>query len=140
MANPTLLPLIDKRAIYEAVCERSEQWYGPAHMKGGSCLHWSTTLAGSPWREESQAELKLSLLPEIHVWVGLPDSKEIVDFSTKYFPQHAAAEGLEWRTAPPPDFLWCGPADVVYTPNLDAIASILKRILENQILKKGDHE
>ncbi len=98
----------------------------------------------SPWREESQAALKLGLLPEIHVWVGLPDRNEIVDFSTKFFREQAAVEGLDWRTAPPPDFLWCAPADlpagVVYTPNLDAIAFILKRILENQTQEKGNHE
>ena len=30
--------------------------------------------------EESQAALKLGLLPEIHVWVGLPDQNELLDF------------------------------------------------------------
>ncbi len=164
----------NKQVIYKTVCERYQEWYGAEHMKGGSCLYWSTTLASvlvglgyraliqagsvywpilpkaqddgkrpthfsyewSPWREESQAALKLGLLPEIHVWVGLPDSKEIVDFSTKYFPQHAAVEGLKWRTPPPPDFLWCGPDElpegVIYRPKIDAIQFILKRIQENQ--------
>ena len=27
----------------------------------------------SPWRPESQAALKLVMLPEIHLWIGLPD-------------------------------------------------------------------
>jgi hypothetical protein len=41
----------------------------------------------SPWRPESQVALKLGLLPEIHIWIGLPDENELVDFSTKWLPQ-----------------------------------------------------
>ena len=47
----------------------------------------------------SQAALKLGLLPEIHVWVGLPDQNELLDFATKFLPDQAAQEGLIWRTA-----------------------------------------
>jgi hypothetical protein len=76
--------------------------------------------------------LKLGLLPEIHVWVGLPDQNELLDFATKFLPEQAAKEGLVWRTPPPPDFLWCGPSElsegVLYKPNLDAIGFILHRI------------
>lgn len=86
----------------------------------------------SPWREESRAALRLGLLPEIHVWVGLPEQKELLDFSTKFLPEQAAKEGLTWKTAPPPNFLWCGasdlPAGVIYRPNLDAIGFVLDRI------------
>jgi hypothetical protein len=48
----------------------------------------------SPWREESQAALALGMLPEIHVWVGLPDQNELLDFATKFLPEQAAKEGL----------------------------------------------
>ena len=86
----------------------------------------------SPWREESQAALRLGLLPEIHVWVGLPDSNELLDFATKSLPEQAAKEGLIWRTPQPPDFLWCSPSElprgVIYKPDLDAIGFILDRI------------
>ena len=86
----------------------------------------------SPWREESQAALKLGLLPEIHVWVGLPDQNELLDFATKFLPEQAAKEGLAWRTPHPPDFLWCGPSElpegVLYKPDLNAIGFILDRI------------
>jgi hypothetical protein len=86
----------------------------------------------SPWREESRAALRLGLLPEIHVWVGLPATNGLVDFSTKFLPELAAREGLQWRTAPPPDFLWCRPDElpsgVAYQPNREAITFILDRL------------
>ena len=55
----------------------------------------------SPWREESQAPLKLGLLPEIHVCAGLPGQKELLDFAMKFLPEQAANEGLAWRTTQP---------------------------------------
>jgi len=97
----------------------------------GNSYFWRTA-EWSPWREESQAALKLGLLPEIHVWVGLPDQNELLDFTTKFLPEQAAKEGLIWRTPPPQDFLWCGPVElpegVIYKPDLDAIGFILDRI------------
>ena len=102
----------------------------PGEDDGKSPTHFS--YEWSPWREESQAALTLGLLPEIHVWVGLPDQNELLDFSTKSLPEQAAKDGLVWRTAPPPDFLWCGPSElpdgVIYKPNLDAIGFVLDRI------------
>ena len=86
----------------------------------------------SPWRPESQAALILGLLPEIHLWIGLPDENELVDFSTKYLPQQAAQEGLIWKTQSPPDFLWCGPSDlpegVIYRADMEAIRFALNFI------------
>ena len=102
----------------------------PGEDDGKSPTHFS--YEWSPWREESQAALTLGLLPEIHVWVGLPDQNELLDFSTKSLPEQAAKDGLIWRTAPPPDFLWCGPSElpdgVIYKPHLGAIGFILDRI------------
>jgi len=102
----------------------------PGQDDGKSPTHFS--YEWSPWREESQAALKLGLLPEIHVWVGLPDQNELLDFTTKFLPEQAAKEGLIWRTPAPPDFLWCGPSElpegVLYKPNLNAIGFILDRI------------
>jgi len=102
----------------------------PGQDDGTRSTHFS--YEWSPWREESKAALKLGMLPEIHIWVGLPDQNELLDFSTKFLPQQAAKEGLVWRTALPPDFLWCGPSElpdgVIYKPNLDAIGFVLNRI------------
>jgi hypothetical protein len=93
----------------------------------------------SPWREESQVALRLGLLPEIHVWVGLPDQNQLLDFSTKFLPEQAAKEGLVWRTERPPDFLWCSPLElpdgVIYKPDLDAIRFILNRIMKGAYAK-----
>ncbi len=90
------------------------------------------TYEWSPWRPKSQAALKLGRLPEIHLWIGLPDQNELVDFSTQWLPQQAAQQGLTWRTEPPPDFLWCGPFDlpagVVYQPEMEAIQFALNFI------------
>jgi hypothetical protein len=75
----------------------------------------------------------------------LADRNELLDFSTKFLPEQAAKEGLVWRTPRPPDFLWCGSAElpegVIYKPDLAAIAFILDRIkrgrrIENQPLLK----
>jgi hypothetical protein len=97
---------------------------------GHSPTHFS--YEWSPWREESQAAFRLGLLPEIHVWVGLPDQNELLDFATKFLPEQARKEGLIWRTPHPPDFLWCSPSElpdgVIYKPDLDAIGFILDRI------------
>jgi hypothetical protein len=102
----------------------------PGQDDGKAPTHFS--YEWSPWREESQAALKLGLLPEIHVWVGLPDQNELLDFATQFLPEQAAKKGLAWRTAPPPDFLWCRPSDlpegVLYEPDLNAIRFILDRI------------
>ena len=63
----------------------------PGQDDGTAPTHFS--YEWSPWREESQAALKLGLLPEIHVWVGLPDQNELLDFATKFLPDQAAKEG-----------------------------------------------
>ena len=97
----------------------------PGQDDGKAATHFS--YEWSPWREESQAALKLGLLPEIHVWVGLPDQNELLDFATKFLPEQAAKEGLVWCTRYPPDFVWCGPSElpkgVLYKPDLNAIHS-----------------
>lgn len=99
------------------------------------------TYESSPWREEIQAALQLGLLPEIHLWIGLPDENELIDFSTKYLPQQAAQDGLEWKTEPPPDFLWCGPSDlpegVIYRPDMEAIRFALRFIRAHQRHAEG---
>lgn len=106
----------------------------PDQDDGRSPTHF--TYEWSPERPESQAALKLGLLPEIHIWIGLPDQNELVDFSTRWLPAQAAREGLVWRTLAPPDFLWCGPSElperVVYRPDLGAIRFILNFIAAHQ--------
>jgi len=33
-------------------------------------------------------------LPEIHIWIGIPETQELVDFSTGQLPKIATALGL----------------------------------------------
>lgn len=128
----TLMGVLLERGYRALLQAGSLSWpiVPPGQDDGKHPTHFS--YEWSPWREESQAALKLGMLPEIHVWVGLPDKNELVDFSTKFLPEQAAQEGLVWRTPHPPDFLWCGPSDlpdgVIYKPDMDAIGFILDRI------------
>ncbi|MEN6458227.1 MAG: hypothetical protein ABFC63_04800 [Thermoguttaceae bacterium] len=48
----------------------------------------------------------LGNLPEMHVWVGIVDRQEIVDFTTRHLKKAAAALG-PWTAADPPRYLWC---------------------------------
>ncbi len=133
----TLMGLLLQKGYRALIQAGSLSWpIVPAGQDDGhSPTHFS--YEWSPWREESQAALRLGLLPEIHVWVGLPDQNELLDFTTKFLPEQAAKEGLAWHTPPPPDFLWCRPDElpegVIYKPDLDAIGFVLHRISKTKI-------
>ena len=128
----TLMGVLLERGYRALIQAGSLSWpiVPPGEDDGNSPTHFA--YEWSPWREESQAALKLGMLPEIHIWVGLPDQNELLDFSTKFLPKQAAIEGLLWRTSNPPDFLWCGPSElpdsVIYKPDMAAIGFILDRI------------
>ena len=56
----------------------------------------------SPGSPESRASVAAGHLPEMHVWVGLPDSGELVDFSTGAFRKLAQERfGLRWLSLDP---------------------------------------
>jgi hypothetical protein len=78
----------------------------------------------SPETPESHLSVALGCLPEMHVWVGILDTQEIVDFSTRWLKQAAEGMGLAWTADEPPEFLWCSakkmPDWVVYTPVREA--------------------
>ena len=76
---------------------------------------------------------KFGALPEIHVWVGLPETQEVVDFSTRYFKEAAEERGLKWRTEDPPQYLWAHelPNWVRYVPNRDATIFAMKLLIES---------
>jgi len=63
-------------------------------------------------------------LPEMHCWIGIPETNEIVDFSTLYLPRIADKCGFPWRAPLPPRYLWTRtrrlPRDVFYEPNAQA--------------------
>ena len=77
----------------------------PALDDGISPTHFS--YVWTPGSPESRADVAAGHLPEMHVWVGLPDSSELVDFSTGTFRKLAQERfGLRWLGPDPPAFIW----------------------------------
>lgn len=62
------------------------------------------------WEPESpvtRAALVRGMLPEIHAWLAILETQEVIDFSTGYLPEQAKEmHGLEWSAPQPPIFLW----------------------------------
>jgi hypothetical protein len=72
----------------------------------------------------------LAALPEIHIWVALPQTGEIIDMATGFWPEAAKeAMGVEWQCERPPAFLWATaaqmPARARYEPSMSAIQFVL---------------
>lgn len=75
-------------------------------------------------------------LPEIHVWLGVPESGEIIDFTTGLWADTCEATiGLPWLAAKPPEFFWCigsrRPSGVNYGPSRMAI-EVVATLLNHQ--------
>lgn len=131
----TILRTMGLRVLPQA---GSMQWpILPKHLDDGKKdTHF--TYLWSPNDPASKFAVAMGQLPEIHVWLGLPDENMIVDFSTKFFPQQAEEYGLKWQTPLPPDFLWT-PADqlperVHYVPDMDAIAFVLCKVWRDHMM------
>lgn len=89
----------------------------------------------SPYNAISQAAMAQGLLPEMHVWIALPELQEIIDFATAGFPEFVTDElHLDWMSPPPPAFLWTKkegmPRGCYYTPNLEATRLAMIRIAQ----------
>ncbi len=88
----------------------------------------------TPHDPASALAAALGNLPEIHVWVGILDRQELVDFSTRHLKTAATARGMTWTAADPPRYLW-SPGDqlpnwVVYEPNREATLYACKILQE----------
>ncbi len=95
------------RATYDAHPEEQSTHFG---------YEWS------PRSVASHVSVALGNLPEVHIWVGLVESQEILDLSTGYWPQACQKLiGKDWPGPRPPKFYWgraCEvPEMVVYRPN-----------------------
>ena len=96
---------------------------------------------GSPMSELS---MRFGNLPEIHCWLGIVQSQEVIDFSTGSLKWHAEGLGLRWLAPDPPEFLWCGVEDLPrfgasYIPNRDATlyaASIANKLAQTYVSPK----
>ncbi len=86
---------------------------------------------GYEWEPNSfdtQVRIALDTLPEMHVWVAIPDTNEIVDLTSGQFPvQCQNLLKLDWPGIKPPDYFWCKvggpewPQSVQYFAKLDAV-------------------
>jgi hypothetical protein len=87
----------------------------------------------TPGELPSQRAIGLGHMPEMHVWLGLPDSGEIVDFSTGLFPAQARAiMEYDWpQELLPPAYYWGGREGLgraCYAPDMDAIGYALSYV------------
>lgn len=130
---------------YRAVIQAgSLQWPRVRRDEDDGVMNTHFAYMWTPHTPESALSVALGNLPEMHVWVGLVDRQEIVDFTTRYLKAAAAAHGMAWSAADPPAHLWC-PADqtpdwVVYRPNRDAsiyACVLLQRLFDPPYLKRG---
>ncbi len=81
--------------------------------------------------ENSEEDTPYSL-PEIHIWLALPESKELVDFTIGTWP--LACEGIlgePWLAPPPPEYFWGSvlPPFVRYVPNWRATVLMFELLL-----------
>jgi hypothetical protein len=98
----------------------------------------------TPCASASALSVALGNLPEMHVWVGILNTQEIVDFTIRHLRAAAEARGMVWTAADPPPYLWCPanqtPAWVVYRPNREAsvyACLLLKRLFDPPYLMRG---
>jgi hypothetical protein len=76
-------------------------------------------------------------LPEMHVWAAIPDRNEIIDLTTRYWPEQALVNGgYEWAGQQPPDYLWEGadrlPDRVIYHPHPQATKLALDLLAKDE--------
>lgn len=129
----------------EAVIQAgSLQWPRVRRSEDDGLMNTHFAYMWTPAAPASRASAALGGLPEMHVWVGLVDQQEIVDFTTRHLRAAAMQRGLAWTTDDPPPYLWCRadqtPDWVVYRPDRDATiyaCSILKRLFDPPYLQRG---
>jgi hypothetical protein len=115
----------------------SASWrFLPPHLDDGiQATHF--TNQWSPTEPQSRERIRAGQLPEIHCWLAIPSTREIVDFSTGYIHHAARASGLEWKADPLPPYIWCREGDphpgTVYMPCLEAIEFVLNFLREKAI-------
>jgi hypothetical protein len=128
-----------QRAVIQA---GSLQWPRIKRSEDDGVVNTHFAYVWTPGALDSAVSVALGNLPEMHVWVGLMESQEIVDFTTRHLKTAAADHGMSWSAGDPPAYLWC-PANetpdwVVYRPDRDAsiyACTVLKRLFDPIYLK-----
>jgi hypothetical protein len=97
---------------------------------------------GYEWHpEDPETQRRIAggtILPEMHVWAALPESNEILDFSTGgLVDQCRRLIHADWPGEKPPPYLWTYvnnmPPGVIYRPDVDATVYALR--LAAQLIK-----
>ena len=130
---------------HEAVIQAgSLQWPRVKRSEDDGVIDTHFAYEWTPGAWDSRLSMALGNLPEMHVWVGLVDHQEIVDFTTRHLRASASQRGMVWTATVPPPYLWCRadqlPDWVVYQPNREATiyaCMILKRLFDPIYLKRG---
>lgn len=95
-----------REAGYDAIPQAGDAGWQriPDEDDDGIC----DTAFGYEWHDDEAEPLwRQGLMPEMHCWVAIPDTKEIIDITTRYWPQACQAiMGKGWPGPKPPDFLW----------------------------------
>jgi len=124
----TLIAYVELQKIYPDIVIQAGSLSWPIVPKelddGVSPTHFS--FQWSPDDPKSRWAQALGGMPEMHVWLAIPSTAEVVDMTTYEFPTLCEAmTKLPWQTPMPPDYLWVGfgsmPDNVVYEANADAI-------------------
>lgn len=120
-------------SAYRALLENKER----PIIQAGTCL-WpriredqddgeTSTHFGYEWHYDAQTRYLISegRLPEMHVWIAILNTNEIVDLSTGYFTTRCQEIiGMNWPGDRPPRYLWCEadkiPDRVIYKPYFSA--------------------
>lgn len=91
-------PILQCGSIYwRAVSRKADDGKMPTHY----------SMVWSPHEINSILSVATGRLPEIHCWVGLLETQEIIDLTVKFFPMAwKNAIGYDWTAKTPPDYVW----------------------------------
>ena len=99
----------------------------PEDDDGSSPTHFG--YVWSPHELQSLISMMNGDLPEVHIWLGLEATQEIIDFTAGCFPDQAASlQSYKWNAAHPPTYVWTSnalPTGVLYRPNRQATLFVL---------------
>jgi len=109
------------------VCLQAGSAYWPRVDNPRETPEHVMTHFGYKWEPDSnlsRLSVRLGHLPEMHIWLGIVETQELVDFSTGTWPQACRDRIGEWETQDPPPYYWGPPGnlpeDVVYEPHAKA--------------------
>lgn len=123
-----------KRGIRAVINAGTCMWprVRPADDDGKVMTHFGYEWA--PKDEMSIRAAELGLLPEMHAWAAIGETRELVDLSTGGLVTQAALFHYDWPGDPPPKYLWCTEAEfpkgVIYRPDMDAIKRSFIAVLQ----------